>query len=140
MRLRFPTISAQTVSNCNGLYKGASFDAARAKLISNFCNGLLSYFNHVIAVDVDEILVAGENHDFSLSKFLAGGLRSDVIAGVGLNLVHVPSTEPDTLDLSSPILAQRSFLHYSHIYTKPSLRSVALSWGAGFHGCNMRFV
>jgi FkbM family methyltransferase len=114
----------------------AVFDEERrAAFVSWFQASLLCYYDVVIFCDTDEFLVANPAKYAGLRDYVARR-NQPVITAVGLDVVHVPEVEPP-LDLSRPILEQRSFAQFNSFYCKPLVTRAPVRWAAGFHGCQM---
>ena len=52
---------------------------------------------------------------------------------MGLNVVHVPSLEPEPLDLGRPLLEQRSFAKFTPLMCKPSVKRINAGWAISSH-------
>jgi hypothetical protein len=109
-------------------------DRQRAQFVSDFQHALLRFYDVVIYTDCDEMLVADPREHVSLASFLVA-TRSEVIAPTGLQLLHLPGIEPP-IDLSAPILGQRSYVKFRADLCKPSITREPLHWDLGFHFCD----
>lgn len=107
-------------------------DARRCRFMSQFCAGLLVWYESVIYVDVDEILVADPALHASLADYAASLDAHAVISAIGLDLLHCPDDEP-VLDWSRPVSLQRRWLRFSSAMCKPVLIRRPVSWAPGFH-------
>ena len=107
-------------------------DARRCRFMSQFCAGLLVWYEAVIYVDVDEILVADPALHASLADYAAGLDANAVISAVGLDVVHSPDDEA-VLDWSRPVGRQRQWLRFSSAMCKPVLIRRPVCWAPGFH-------
>ncbi len=106
-------------------------DARRARFVSAFCASLLVWYDAVIHVDVDEILVADPARHASLAHLAAADPRP-VVSAVGLDLLHIPSIErPWSRGL--PVSRQRRWLRFSSAMCKPVLIRQPVDWAPGFH-------
>ncbi len=107
-------------------------DGRRCRFISNLCAALLSWYESVIYVDVDEILVADPALHASLVDYAVSLDPQAVISAIGLDVVHSPGDEPG-LDWSRPVSLQRSWLRFTSAMCKPVLIRRPVQWAPGFH-------
>jgi hypothetical protein len=107
-------------------------DGRRCRFISQFCGGLLIWYESVIYVDVDEMLVADPALHASLEDYASGLEEQAVVSAIGLDVVHCPDDEP-ALDWSRPVSLQRRWLRFSSAMCKPVLIRRPVSWSPGFH-------
>jgi hypothetical protein len=113
---------------------GETFAQRRAPLVSHLVAGLLQYYDQVVVSDVDEFLVPHPDRASSLREYLSE-VSDQVVAGVGLNLVHNLAREaPFRPDL--PILRQRRHVKFVPVMCKPLVVTHPVQWTAGFHGCD----
>ena len=106
-------------------------DTRRAQFLSRFCGALLSWYDAVIHVDIDEILVACPDRHAGLISYCAADARP-VVSAVGLDLLHRPGRErPFAAGL--PVTVQRSWLRFSSAMCKPVLIRTQVEWAPGFH-------
>lgn len=99
-------------------------------LASDAKNSLLERYDIVIYAEADEFVAAPK---------LAGGLREyiekfkgDAVACNGFNVLHYPDKEP-AIDLSRPLMEQRSLWAPHHLTCKPLLSRISLDYGPGCH-------
>lgn len=109
-------------------------DPKRAKYLSQFCSGLLEWYDSVIYVDVDEILVADPRHHPDLRHFCAANSQP-VLNAIGLNVIHRLGHEIP-YDPSRGVLAQRSWVFSSSSMCKPVLIRRPVRWAHGFHSAD----
>lgn len=109
-----------------------SFDADRFHLINNISNGLVRYFDYVITVDVDEIIVVDPKLEVGLREYLATDHQASTITPVGLDVFHKRSVE-EPLDQSQPILSQRRYCKVEPLYCKPAITRVEIKRSKGNH-------
>ncbi|TLU72780.1 glycosyltransferase family 2 protein [Lichenicoccus roseus] len=107
-------------------------DERRAGFVSQYCAALLSWYESVIYVDVDEMLVADPLHHVSLASFAASLQPTAVATAIGLDVVHRPADEA-ALDWTRPISLQRQWLRFSSSMCKPALIRRPIRWAPGFH-------
>lgn len=107
-------------------------DSRRCQFMSNFCAALLVWYETVIYVDVDEILVADPALHVSLADYAATLGDQAVISAIGLDVVHSPDDEPP-LDWMQPVSRQRHWLRFSSAMCKPVLIRRPVQWAPGFH-------
>lgn len=116
------------------LPRGRLFDErARMRLINNFANDLLQYYDAVVYSDCDEMLVADPGLYTNLVDY-AHKLKRPVAYAIGLNIRHDPTSEPP-LTNEQPILRQRTRVQFVTPMCKPLLLRKPISWGGGFHAC-----
>ncbi len=107
-------------------------DAVRCGFVSDFCAALLSWYDAVIYVDVDELLVADPAMHGSLNALAATLEEGAVVTAFGFDVVHVPDAEAP-LDWDRPISAQRDWLRFSSAMCKPVIIRRRVAWAPGFH-------
>nr|WP_321983018.1 glycosyltransferase family 2 protein [uncultured Lichenicoccus sp.] len=105
-------------------------DDRRSGFISRFCASLLTWYESVVYVDVDELLVADPTLHASLIEFAAQLSRDAVVTAIGLDVVHRPDDEPG-LDWRRPVSRQRRWLRFSSSMCKPVLIRRAVAWAPG---------
>jgi len=105
----------------------------RALLISRCQATLLRRYDVVIYVDSDEFLIPDPARFSGLRHFIEQK-SGPFMNAVGVDLIHVPELEPG-LDLTRPVLSQRSFARFSGPYCKPAISRIPLRYEAGFHAC-----
>jgi hypothetical protein len=143
--LRVPPISSEPAKKTWGRRRGqgagarqpVQFDLRRVSLVNHLSSGLLSYVDTVLYVDVDEFLVPHPRTGLDLRGYLAR-LDRRIVAGVGLNLIHQPSSE-GTFDPERGFLEQRRHVAFVPSMCKPSVKRVPAGWLAGFHGSEVRY-
>jgi len=123
-----------TVHRVPPLRGGPQFEPVRMRLMNGIASGLLAVYDYVVFVDVDEFLVTDPSAYPTLPDLLEDRGRPETLGVVGLNVVHVPSAEPDPLDLSRPLLEQRSFAKFTPLMCKPSVKRVNAAWTSSSHG------
>ena len=106
-------------------------DPRRARFVSAFCASLLVWYDAVVHVDIDEILVADPQHYPSLAHYAAADTRP-VISAIGLDLLHIPDSERP-LSRGLPVSRQRRWLRFSSAMCKPALIRRPVDWAPGFH-------
>ena len=106
----------------------------RALLIGLLHEQLLGFYDWVIYVDCDELIVVDPVVGQSLIEYLETCSRKSINA-IGLNIVHDRQREGD-LDVNKPLLVQRRFVQPSSRFSKPAISSVPTRWDPGFHSSN----
>ena len=129
-----------TVHRVPQLKGGLAFEPVRMRLMNGLAAGLLAVYDYVVFVDVDEFLVTDPAVYPTLPDLLEDRGRPEVVGVTGLNLVHVPSAEPEPLDLGRPLLEQRRFAKFTPLMCKPSIKRVNAGWGVASHGINAPYV
>ncbi|GBQ68668.1 hypothetical protein AA103196_2007 [Ameyamaea chiangmaiensis NBRC 103196] len=107
-------------------------DTRRTRFLSEFCAALLEWYDAVIYVDVDELLVADPALFASLPDFTAAMPHGGVATAIGLDIVHRPFAEPD-LDWARPVSLQRAGVRFSSAMCKPVAIRRPVQWAPGFH-------
>jgi len=127
-----------SVHRIPGFPGGAGFERSRIALVSDVAAGLLHVYDYVVFVDVDEFLVPDPTLYPDLPAFLGAHRDQEIVGAIGLNLVHAVDQE-QPLDLSRPILEQRSYASLSPLMCKPSVKRVPAPWAAASHGVHGRY-
>lgn len=96
------------------------FDMMRWRMLSNFANGLRSYYNFVVVGDVDEFVVPDPKLGVDLVGFLERRRGKVTITPVGLEVVHHPDHEPEEIG-DGPMIGPRKFVRFSTAYSKPCI-------------------
>ncbi len=115
-----------------GRYGRAVGDRNRAAIVTSLARALFRRYDIVIAHDIDEILVADPAVSPGLAHYLQdrGGHAS--LSALGLDVgQHLDNEQP--VDISRPLLQQRSYAHVSARYTKAVVALRPVTWGSGFH-------
>jgi hypothetical protein len=105
----------------------------RRQLANNLARAYLAVYDAVLFTDVDEFLVPDPARYDGLLDYVARHPDREVLAGVGLNMLHAPEVE-GPLDPARPVLSQRRFVKFAPNMSKPSIKRVANMWMPGFHG------
>jgi hypothetical protein len=108
-------------------------EPSRRRFVNAFCAGLLEYYDFVLHVDIDEIVLPDPRHHATLADYCAEP-RGEVTNAIGLNVQHVPSQEPP-LDLARPVSTQRRHVWLSSTMCKPLLIRQKVTWSVGGHCC-----
>jgi hypothetical protein len=106
-------------------------DVRRSRFLSQFCSGLLEWYEAVLHTDIDEIVVADPARHAGLADYAATA-GPDVVTAIGLNVLHLPAEEP-AIDLDAKLLAQRRFAAFTSAMCKPVLIRRPVAWAPGFH-------
>lgn len=120
-------------------FAGGRFEPIRMQLLSGLAQGFLATYDVVVFVDVDEFLVPDPARHADLRSFLASRSDCDVIAPVGLNILHVPQVE-GALRPDEPVLGQRRFAQFTPLMCKPSVKRVPAGWRWASHGIEAPFA
>jgi hypothetical protein len=123
-----------TVHRVPALKGGIDFEPVRLRLVNGIGQGLLAVYDYVVFVDVDEFLVTDPSRYPTLPDLIEERGRPEAMGALGLNVVHVPSIEPQPLDLSRPLLEQRSFAKFTPLMCKPSVKRINAGWAISSHG------
>ena len=107
-------------------------DSRRCGFVSDFCAGLLNWYEAVIYTDVDELLVADPAVHGSLAALAASLDRDAVVTATGFDVIHLPDAEP-ALDWERPVTLQRDWVRTSSAMCKPVMIRRRVAWAPGFH-------
>lgn len=122
-----------TVHRVPPLKGGLDFEPVRMRLMNGIAHGLLAVYDYAVFVDVDEFLVTDPAIYPTLPDLLEDRGRPETLGVMGLNVVHVPSVEPEPLDLGRPLLEQRSFAKFTPLMCKPSVKRINAGWAISSH-------
>ncbi|MDP5307410.1 hypothetical protein [Paracoccus spongiarum] len=112
-------------------------DGPRFRLISGMVEGLLAYYDTVIFNDTDELFIVDPQKHRDLRSFLEGGAgKAPALAGMGLDIIHDPRSEP-ALDPARPVLAQRRNYVCAPVWAKPHIINTACKIAP--HGLSIPF-
>lgn len=111
---------------------------ARRAMANSTARAMLQAYDAVIFVDADEFLVPDPERFDGLVDYLDRHHDRDVVAAVGLNVVHDAAHEP-AIDHHRPVLAQRSLVKFVPRMCKPAVKREPASWMAGTHGIQAPF-
>ena len=103
----------------------------RAALVSTFCAELLSRYDAVLHVDIDELLVPDPRYHRNLDD-CAKAMTGPVMHAIGLDVWHLAETEPP-IDVTQPISLQRGWTWFNSALCKPAIIREPVKWSPGFH-------
>ncbi|MDL2320469.1 glycosyltransferase family 2 protein, partial [Alistipes sp. OttesenSCG-928-B03] len=110
----------------------AAGDNSRIARLSDAAARLLNDYDLVIGTDADEFLVVDPRTGKSLAEYLSSIKIKGSVSALGMDVgQHRENEKP--IDASQPFLSQRHYALVSTRYTKSSVISEPLRWGAGFH-------
>lgn len=109
------------------------FGAFKSSVANKFGAALLEMYDVVMLVDTDEFIVADPRRYAGLRDYLERHPEADVLAPVGVNLVHVPEREAG-LDPGLPLLRQRRHVKVVPGMCKPAIKRIPARWTGGTHG------
>ncbi|MCQ2174635.1 MAG: glycosyltransferase family 2 protein [Bacteroidales bacterium] len=110
-----------------------SAEKGRLKFVSGQAALLLGKgYDLVIGVDADEFLVLDPDVGKSLAAYLSEAGIGTSLSGLGLDFGQKIGEEGDITE-DRPFLRQRHYAQIGTRYTKPSVISVPVEWGSGFH-------
>lgn len=110
----------------------------RRAIGNSMARALLQAYDAVLFADADEFLVPDPKKYDGLVDYVARHPDQDVLAGVGLNLLHDAANEPP-IDHGRPVLAQRSLVKFVPRMCKPAIKRQPIPWMAGTHGIQAPF-
>ncbi|WP_174694709.1 glycosyltransferase family 2 protein [Gluconobacter frateurii] len=108
-------------------------DERRTRAIGKFCDSLLEWYESVIYVDVDELLLADPDLFPSLTHFAQANIHP-VVTATGLDVIHRPENEAP-FDYTRLVSFQRRHVRFSSAMCKPVLIKTSVTWAPGFHCC-----
>lgn len=108
------------------------FDAMRWRMLTHFANGLRSYYEFVVVGDVDEYVLPDPKQGADLVDFLGKRRRGVTVTPVGLEVVHRPDIERDTIG-EGPMLGPRRHVRFTTAYSKPCILSKHSDLSRGGH-------
>jgi hypothetical protein len=111
---------------------------ARRGIVNGLSRALLEVYDAVVFVDTDEFLVPDPAKYDGLRDYITRRSDLDVMAGLGLDLLHDPDHEPP-IDPSRRVLTQRSLVKVEPGMSKPSIKRIPEPWLAGGHGIRAEF-
>lgn len=112
---------------------------ARVGLANRIAEGLLSFYDAIIFTDVDEFLVPDPAKYDGLVDYIAANPDPDVLAPLGMNVIHKADVEPD-LDADLPTLQQRTYVKFAPGMCKPLIKRSTANWSTAFHGSTVPFT
>lgn len=112
---------------------GRRFDQFKAQMGNLLGQTLLTAYDAVIFTDVDEFLVPDPRHFSSLPHYLDSLGDRDVVAPIGLELMHSPVSAP-ALRTDLSLLTQRRHVRFAPFSCKPLIKRRPFRWGPGQHG------
>jgi hypothetical protein len=116
--------------------RGEFDEIERIAIVTSFFSSLLETYDYVIFSDTDEILITAPWLQLGLREFIA--MRDQpALRANGLDLRQVLDLD-GPMDLSRPILAQRTILQVNPRYSKTLIHSAVPSWRPGFHWCSVK--
>jgi hypothetical protein len=110
---------------------GQRFEPARMRVLSRAAEELLRTHDWVVLADADELVVP--DPPYSLGAHLAPRAADPILGVLALDVLHHVGIEAP-LDLSRPLLAQRSFAQFAPLMCKPVVKQVATPWAHTSHG------
>ena len=124
--------------NCGAQFvkipKGYESELNKVKFIETFQRFLLTKYDWVIKVDLDELIIY-KNGPENIKYYLENISTKTIIRPtLGYNLIQNYHIEED-IDLSKPLTHQRKTMIYSSDYCKPSISNIPVNWSIGFHQC-----
>jgi hypothetical protein len=111
----------------------------RWTLLSQFCNGMLRYYNWMFVGDVDEVIIVDPDAAPDLVTYLrrySGRGTPKSISPLGLELIHNPEIETDPISDDATILSRRRNFRANANYSKPSVVRQDIGFTIGGHSSN----
>lgn len=110
----------------------AAADRGRIDFLSSQAAILLDKYDMVIGTDVDEFLLVDPECGMSLADFLSSLPSRVSYSGLGIDVGQHTALET-VIDPSAPFLNQRKYAVLSTRYSKATVITKPVQWGAGFH-------
>jgi len=107
-------------------------DKRRINIVNDMAVKLFERYDLVIGTDTDEFLIVDPHCGKKLFDYLNTTNIKIPLSGLGLD-VGQNLKEESSLNKENGFLSQRSYALVSARYTKPSVISKPMRWGAGFH-------
>jgi hypothetical protein len=125
-----------STANCRGVnvirVPRVNYDEGkRTDSLSDLHTALLNYYDCGFLMDADEFIVANPEKYKNLQDFVERKDYRSLVA-VGLELLHIPDTEPDFL-FHLPILAQRRTVFFNSKVCKHCFARQPTRFGGGLH-------
>lgn len=111
-------------------------DTKKAACMSAFQAGLLTHYDAVVCGDCDEIVVADPEIYSGLVEYVSK-MDGDYATCCGVDVLHVIDRE-GPIDMSRPILSQRSFGRFQSVGCKTLMTRIPIKWVPGLHACDKR--
>jgi hypothetical protein len=107
-------------------------DSLRRQFISKFVTSLLTCYDAVVRVDIDEFLVVDPRVAPSLSAYIQ--TMSDPYATArGFDVIQLEAEPPLPASASIPLLQQRQYAYPNTALNKTCIVKVPAYWSTGFH-------
>ena len=118
------------------------FDRRRWATLSDITSALTQTHDWVLCNDVDEIVAPDPEIAGSLSEYLARKMTTAeppvAIVPFGVEIVHTPRTETETITPERPLLSTRRNFRLNSNYSKPCITRVPIRFASGGHASNLR--
>ena len=109
------------------------FDIVRWRFLSLQVSSLLEYFDWVLCIDCDELIIADPRYGMSVCDVLQSS-QSSVLAPIGYHLLGNESAGEIRIDWARPLLEQFNVLIFDASYCKPVIVSKPVTFYPGGHG------
>jgi hypothetical protein len=110
-------------------------EVEKTSILTSFQAGLTSAFDSVIVSDCDEIIAPDPARYRDLNDYIAR-MEGNYVNAIGIDILHI-ITEELPLDLSRPIMSQRSVGRFNAPACKNLLTKIPIKWLPGLHSSNM---
>lgn len=107
------------------------FTMLKSRTMNHFKDGLRQWYDHVVICDVDEFIVVDPATGLNLKTWLDQAPRKTVYTAMGLEIVHMRSTEDAPVD--DGIIGPRMHAQVNLHYAKPCIVSKAAKIARGGH-------
>lgn len=97
--------------------------------VSKFQHELLKSYDAVLFAEADEIVW----HKIGLDNYIKYFIKCMKLEVISTNGYNIYSVSKKRLNLTWPILRQKSLWYHNHKYDKPLLSKKELNWHTGFH-------
>jgi hypothetical protein len=128
------SIEVCTGFNVIRLPRSVHDDQRRTEFVSGLASDLLNYFDKILYVDVDEIVVPDPSKYADLRQYCDEPAKG-AISAFGFEIQHVVGAEGN-IDINQDITGQREWMWFTSAMCKTVLTSEPIQWTPGFHSSN----
>lgn len=128
--------SIDNIGRCNllKLPRNEFDEFNKTDFVGGLHRSLLNFYDTVIVTDCDELLTA-DPHRFPTLRDYVDNTDFEYMNAIGLEIIHVLNQD-DPIDLSKPILSQRSFCRFHSASCKNLIARRPIKWLTGFHSAD----
>jgi hypothetical protein len=107
-------------------------DEVRRAAITSHVSTLLTCYEIVIRVDVDEILVVAPHLHINLREYITNS-KMPYFTARGFDVIQLPTESPITSAANGNVLRNRDWAYPNTALNKTCVTRVPISWSSGFH-------